>query len=47
MESFPPEKRRQGRPISAATSRKIWMLSASRAASWLITWLFTSCSSFR
>src|SRR5215213_5021959 len=31
VESLPPEKRRHGRCISAATSRKMKMLSASRA----------------
>ena len=36
-ESLPPENSRQGRCISAATSRMMWMLSASRARSWLST----------
>src|SRR6188508_3208968 len=37
IESLPPENRRHGRCISAATSRKMWMLSASRARDWLMT----------
>ena len=37
MESLPPENSRQGFCISAATSRKMWMLSASRLRSWLST----------
>ena len=38
IESLPPENSRHGRCISAATSRKMWMLSASRVRSWLIEW---------
>ena len=35
IESLPPENSRHGRCISAATSRKMWMLSASRVRSWV------------
>src|SRR4026209_2072921 len=40
LESLPPEKSRHGRDISAATSRKMKMLSASRLRRWLRTWDF-------
>src|SRR5262245_19385931 len=41
VESLPPEKSRHGRAISAATSRKMKMLSASRLRRLLRTWDFT------
>src|SRR5256885_5853666 len=37
VESLPPEKSRHGRRISATTSRKMKMLSDSRARRWLRT----------
>jgi hypothetical protein len=40
VESLPPEKSRHGRAISAATSRKMKTLSASRLRRLLRTWDF-------
>src|SRR6185295_15145374 len=44
VESLPPEKSRHGRAISAATSRKMKMLSASRLRRLLRTWDFKGLS---
>src|SRR5215213_4009496 len=41
VESLPPENSRHGRRISATTSRKMKMLSASRASRWPRTWVVT------
>jgi hypothetical protein len=39
IESLPPEKSTTGRSNSAATSRKMWMASASRAWRWLSSYV--------